>query len=340
MRRDGRRPIGFTLIETLVCISIIGLLTSLLLPAVQSAREAARRAKCANNLKQIGLRMHSYHAANNCFPHEINDYSHSNAGGAMMGGPQPCSALVRLLPFLEQRALFSSVNFDVEAYPVAGYPPNPANDTVFNTRLSVFLCPTDARGRATPHGNNYRGNFGVGPCFNTTAESPDSANGFFNFPMTLRASSFSDGLSHTVAYSERLIGSGGVQRGAGGVGSAERDFGDLSIESSAASRSPDYALEWCRVAAVTNFPDFTNAGYTWVLASRKTTIYCHAQEPNGPIPDAIASPATMGIATARSWHHGGVNALMGDGSTRFVPDGISRMVWRALGTRSGGELVE
>jgi len=219
--------------------------------------------------------------------------------------------------------------------------PHPSNLTVFDTSLSFYLCPSDGVEWSYAHVNNYRGNTGVGPGPNTTAETPDSGNGFFNLPVTLGASSFTDGLAHTVAYSERLRGSSGINDRGPGV--AERDFGNLgiAINPSPFERDADYALAWCSIAARVAFPFSKRAGYTWLISRRESTTYCHAQEPNGPIPDAIPGvPVAWGIATARSWHHGGVNALMADGSVRFVTDRISRRVWRALGTGNGGELVE
>jgi len=332
------RRSGFTLIEALVVVAILGILASMLLPAVQAARESARRAQCANNLKQIGIALHQYHANHASFPQEFNDLKRSGYPGPPAFSFHMTSALARLLPYLDQHPLFTSVNFEIEVWPEAIPPPQPPNRTAYETTLEVFLCPSDGSPFPPAHGNNYRGNFGVGPAFNQTAESPDSGNGFFTFPQILRASSFPDGLSHTAAFSERLRGTGEH----GGPGRPERDFGDLSIDRFAPNRDADSALAWCRVAAAQpDFPRYVEGGSTWLYSTRITTIYCHAQEPNGPIPDASPRPpGANGIATARSWHRGGVNVLMGDGSTRFVSDSITRPVWRALGTRNGRELVE
>jgi len=338
MIRQSRR--GYTLIELLVVISVLTILIGLLMPAVQEAREAARRIQCANNLRQIGLAFQSYHADFNSFPLEALAYRNARKPPPNLNRPATkfYSPQVRLLPYLDQFALFAAINMDLEPYPeIAWYPPQYANQTVYETAVAVFLCPSDG-GPGSEHGTNYRGNTGVGPGWWRSAETPDSANGFFRgFMGATSAARFPDGLAHTVAFSERLRGSGQSEQAV-----PERDFGDLWPYPYSVSRDADFALRWCRVASRTDFPAFSDAGFTWMWAGRRHTLYVHAQEPNGPIPDGLHPQyrPMRGITTARSWHRGGVNVVMGDGSTRFISDGIERSVWRALGTRNGGELVE
>ena len=147
--------------------------------------------------------------------------------------------------------------------------------------------------------------------------------------------SFPDGLAHTVAYSERLKGT------ANGVSVIPaRDLGNIIVAPYCTVRDADYALSCCRVAAASGFPAYRDAGFTWFFGDFECAAYCHAQEPNGRIPDAVSAGPWDGIVTARSFHPGGVNALMADGSVRFVKDSIARPVWRGLGTRNGDELVE
>jgi prepilin-type processing-associated H-X9-DG protein len=313
------------------------MLIGLLLPAVQSARKVARRAKCANNLKQIGLALHNYHAAHGCFPEKFTTFRHKVEPPSSVP-TQYFSAHVRLLPYLDQVVLYSAVNFEVEPWPVPMAVPHPSNATVYNMTLDGFICPSDPSWFPRSHGNNYRGNLGVGPAWGMSGEQVDSGNGFFTSPGYTRDSSFPDGMSHTVAFSERLRGTG-----VAGQGAPERDFGDLGPYPYAADRDADFALGWCRVAAQPGrFPMFIESGATWFLSDSMYTYYNHAQEPNGVIPDSLsyAYNPTWGISTARSWHRGGVNALMADGSNRFVSERIERRVWRALGTRNEGEMVE
>ncbi len=341
-RRPTGRPGGFTLIELLVVVALIATLIGLLLPAVQAAREAARRAQCGNNLKQIGLALHAYHAQYNAFPFQATFYDKEKVPSSPLCC-QECiwfyfSAQVRLTPFLDQAALFNSLNVDLELCQELGYDPQRANTTALNNRLAVLICPTDGVASSCDgYPTSYRGNVGVGPAVGTTSEATDSGNGFFPHQQRFNSSLVTDGLSNTVAFSERLVGTGGS-----GPSSPTRDFGDIGITPRGAALTADFALDVCRLAAASpGFPLTSRGGYRWYNANREDAYYTHAQEPNGLIPDALTRPPSeFGVATARSLHPGGVNALMGDGSTRFVVETIHRTVWRALGTRNGGELVE
>jgi len=327
---------AFTLIELMVVVSIIGLLISLTLPAVQSAREASRRAACANNLKQIGLALHAYAASHRCFPLNWGDpRTDPERGRPWVIGSRSYSALCRLLPHLERRPLYDSINFLVENFPAEGPAPYPQNVTAFGTSVSTYLCPSDGRSRSAPFGCSYRGNYGVGPHAATSRETQDSGNGFYTFPGVTGPQSFPDGLSHTVAYSERLLGSG-----PDGGSSTARDLGNILVADYCITRDADYALSCSKLAATRDFPARRDAGFTWSYGDFGCAAYCHAQEPNGPIPDAIAAGPWMGIVTARSAHAGGVESIMGDGSVRRIIASIARPVWRALGTRNGDELVE
>lgn len=334
---------GFTLVEALVVIAILGVLAGLLLPAVQAAREAARRAHCANNLRQIGLGLNAYLTAYGSFPMQValypRGYRPTPPPCLYLDTPEYYSAVVRMLPYLDQEVLFSSLNIAFEYCPdFAGRFPHPANTTALNVRLAVLMCPTDDGLAEAAYPTSYRGNVGVGPNWDVTAEAPDSGNGFFPWSVVGRPAAFPDGLSHTVAFSERLVGSG-----RSGDMMPERDFSDPRTAGAWTDRPADFALKACRAAAAEpDFPSFTRGGHDWFYAGRNHAYYTHAQEPNGTIPDGFTASAfpPEGLATARSLHSGGVNALMGDGSTRFVPETVARPVWRALGTRNGGEVVE
>ena len=318
--------------------SITGLLIGLVLPAVQSSREAARRSQCVNNLKQIGVALHNYQASYGTFPFNLGlPRVDPVRGRPFYIGIRRYSALTRLLPYVDQQPLFASINYNVENFAEddGSAFPFPQNVTAYETRLAVFLCPTDAAPGPTPYGCNYRGNHGIGPHYGTTNESYDSGNGFYSFPGVLGPYSFPDGMSHTVAYSERLRGTG---EGAGF--STARDFGAIGVMTYCTERDADYALQCCRLASANGFPAFRDAGFTWFFGDFDCAAYNHAQQPNGRIPDALLDGPWYGVATARALHAGGVNSLMADGAVRFVNETIDRRVWRSLGTRNGDELVE
>ena len=248
----------------------------------------------------------------------------------------------RLLPFLDQQPLYNATNFDRGTWPLDGYmtggqaggmEANLTNVTIYQTTLALFLCPSDG-GPFVRNGNNYRGNVGVGPSFDTWAETPDSGNGVFPEGRGVRISQLVDGLSHTVAFSERVRGSAGPST------DPERDiFKRYGIVNTA-----DQLLIACRIAARSSATGqgFTASGKWWFWTGRERTLYNHAQSPNGSIPDCSYGGMTpmIDMATARSRHPGAVNVMMADGSTRFVSSSINQDVWRGLGTRNGRELVD
>jgi len=341
--RPRKRRTGFTLIELLAVLGIISILIGLFLPAAQRAREAARRVRCQNNLRQIGLALHNYHQDYDSFPAALlNDHRRApNYKG--FHAPH-----ARLLPYLDQRALFDALNFQVSTNPpdhpnvVLGDGSTAAefnvlNETVWETGLAIFLCPSDS-GAFRQTGNNYRGNTGVGPFGATMAETPDSGNGLFPELSTVSAARVPDGLSHTAAFSERVRGSNRAPQL-----DPSRDMFQ-SLPTGVGIRRADDSLLACRIAARASSGPAGSAlmGRWWFWTGREHTLYNHTQTPNGRHPDCFHGMVTpaIGMSTARSQHPGGVHLLMGDGSVRFVEQSISQAVWRGLGTRNGGELVD
>ena len=334
--RSASIRFGFTLIELIVVVSIIGLLISLTLPAVQSSREAVRRSQCANNLRQIGLALHNYEAANKSFPLNWgNPRVDPTRNHPYYIGGRPYSALTRLLPYLDQQPVYASINFKVETYPISNETGLlfPQNVTAFRTNLAVFLCPSDGPSSPTSYRCNYRGNYGVGPSIGTTQETYDSGNGFYSFPGVLGSQSFPDGLSHTAAYSERLRGTG-----SGDILAPARDFGDILVMPYCITRDADTALDCCRLASTKGFPAYRMAGFAWFYGDFECTAYNHGRSLMAGSPTR-SWPVPGSALQRRSLHPGGVNCLMADGSTRFVKESIVRKFVR-LGTRNGDELVE
>ncbi len=345
MKIQRRRHRGFTLIELMVTIGIIAILAGLLLPAVQSARESARRSTCRNNLHQIGLALHTYHETFSCFPITVTavplpGYG-PNSTDLFYSGYY--STQTRLLPGLDQQNLFNAINFSAEAIPpvtIAYHSPtaaeqaqNAINATVSRTGMAVFLCPSDS-GPFRESGNNYRANVGVGVNPDVSALHPDSGNGLFSEIHATTAASVPDGLSHTAAFSERVQGSGPRPMS---------PFRDYWLIRTGFVGTADHLLTACQIAARPDYSDgFVFGGDGWFWAGRDRTLYNHAQVPNGSVPDCLAGAIMIppGMATAKSFHPGGVNTLMGDGSVRFVAGSIAQEIWRGFGTRNGGELVD
>lgn len=331
------RERGFTLIEMLVVIGIVAILAGLILPAVQAAREAGRRSRCAHNLRQLGIAIHNYESVYSAFPP-------SSTGRRALAYHGKYSVLVRLLPYLEHKALYDAVNFSVGTLPlemVGSSRTHPTslqllafNSTVVNTKLEVFICPSDDSNASTA-GCNYRGNTGVGPFFRGNVLHPDGGNGLFPDLGTVTPAYVPDGLSHTAAFSERVRGSDMASRP-----SPERDF-YVALGNMRAGTA-DRFVELCRLSAVAGASAFVAGGRWWFWSGRERTLYNHAQVPNGRIPDCLLPSfiTSYGMATVRSRHPGGANVLMGDGTVRFVSEGIALPVWRGLGTRNGGELVD
>lgn len=336
------RP-GFTLIEALVTMGILSLAAALILPAVQQAREAARRARCGNNLRQMGLALHAYHESNGCFPIICTSgYDYHEKHFTSVGF---FSIQTRLLPYLEARALYDGINFTVGAIPPKTYGVwlnrefralNAPNVTVSGISIATFVCPSDVVPPGVV-GSNYRANMGNGHWHLTTTEFPDSGNGIFEVLRVTSAARVPDGLSHTAAFSERLIGTGADGRT---PFDPRRDlYGAITWVYTA-----DQLLRSCQAATLARPLNrgYGLAGYWWFWFGLEQTAYTHTQAPNGPVPDCLMPGMVTppGMMTARGRHSQGVNLVMGDGSLRFMTSSIAQPVWRAFGSRNGGELID
>jgi prepilin-type N-terminal cleavage/methylation domain-containing protein/prepilin-type processing-associated H-X9-DG protein len=354
-----RRQSGFTLIELLVVIAIIAVLISLLLPAVQSAREAARRAQCINNLKQLGLAVHNYIQQNQVMPlQSMYPASADVSWGWSYGWP------LALLPNIEQSSMFNAFNFSAGFFGNAAGPgPTPGNTTVGYLQLATLICPSDnvKRRPASPWGTtNYVGNMG-GPGAMGAMTGTIVPNGAFisgwgdaaNFgPIGLEQ--IKDGTSNTAMFSERLVGINGSPPVRLASPDGKRGLFNTNIGGEWRS-GMDGAIRFvqgCRALPGDTVSIASDRnGYVWCASYPWHVVvndYNHYTPPNSvscqnPATEYFGSWLTFigpnGAAPPLSNHPGGVNMAFGDGSVRFVKDTIDLKTWWAIGTRDGGEVV-
>ncbi len=326
---------AFTLVELLVVIAIIGILIALLLPAVQAAREAARRMSCANNLKQIGLAMHNYAST---FREAL-----PNAGWSGSDYPNDYSPLAKLLPYAEQVNLQDLIDFSI-------YMGHPGRDDLpaalqpaAGTAVPMFLCPSDGEqplhdvtlpsGAVIPvAGTNYAMNQGSGldgafhPGFG-------ESDGLCWVDGNTRLASILDGTTNTLAFTESLRGPG---------------------DSPALTTTPDVQVYRGQTSAYATIADTADAGgLDAVLPSitgwdgNRLTYWLRGCTPSGPVMNGRLTPnheapdfvyRSAKVTAARSRHPGGVNACFTDGSVDFISETVERATWHALWTRAGGEV--
>lgn len=357
------RRAGFTLIELLVVIAIIAVLIALLLPAVQQAREAARRSQCKNNLKQIGLALSNYHDANKCFPMNIY-YSGLNVGG--WGGS--FSEKVFLLPFLDRQGEYNMTNFQDLPYAGAWWT-GTTNAAAQSIRLPVFNCPSQSY---TPNGGpngmfTYAVNIGVQGWYDGTPTGTNNPrlgrsgwngteghNGFGSFvqgtagiwwnsydtPNTY--GSLSDGASNIAAYSEFVCDGNGAPL----KFQLKQQVGDNNSGGASGAASPYNLRQLCNAMTTT-----TNVGWRGDAYAMNPGVtsggmggqsYSHTMAPNDNTCAYVNNSnwwAGDTLQAANSQHAGGVNLLLADGSTRFVNNNVDYATWLAIGTRNSNDKV-
>jgi prepilin-type N-terminal cleavage/methylation domain-containing protein/prepilin-type processing-associated H-X9-DG protein len=321
-----QRRRGFTLIELLVVIAIIAVLIALLLPAVQAARAAAQRIQCTNNLKQLGLAMHNYHDSLNTFTIGLMGFRSPTAvanGNIYLPAGTTASLARRtwawlILPYLEQTTLANAINYS-----------RPFNDHAQDTAVRIipatFLCPSDPNMAFVDVGSypvrkvNYMANWGNTQYFQDSQNNPLSTpfnateqvyflGAPFGIDKSYGVQTIIDGTSNTLLMSEVKVGlpNGNSQDHRGDV--FNDDYNGCMFNAYIPPNSP--------------FTDYASGG---------------CQYPYSTNPPCVSKTPTFNAA--RSYHAGGVNALMSDGSARFFKDSINVVTWRALSTTRGSEVT-
>jgi prepilin-type N-terminal cleavage/methylation domain-containing protein len=333
---------ALTLIELLVVIAIIGLLVTMLLPAIQSAREAGRRTSCQNNLRQIALAVQNYETAHGVYPPSAL----FAPGAAIATNNQSWSIHGRILPYLEEENAYKQVDLEV-----AWDNPINANSGVPTMRIPIYLCPSepndyvrvDASGRPLIYPHSYSFNFGTWKVWEPAKDI--GGDGSFYVNSRLRPAHFTDGLSRTLCVAEVKAFTSYFRNTsdpgptvpdvptaiAGFAGGAQFKLGPQTNDNTGHT-------EWCdgRVH---------HSGFTTVFTPNTVVPHLHSDgqsydvDFNSRQEGTSATQTTYAAVTSRSYHPLGVNIAVMDGSVHFVREEISVVVWRAGGSRAGGELV-
>ncbi len=332
------RRFGFTLVELLVVIAIIGILVALLLPAVQSAREAARRNSCVNNLQQLALALTNHESIAGNYPASFEIVP----GDTLKTNNGSWSIQARLLPFLEEGAAFATINFDLPWDKGENF-----TSGVPTMRVPMYLCPSEANdtvrtkdGLPKVYPHNYGGNFGRWLVYDPT-DSSNTGDGVFSVNTRLRAAQVQDGLSNTLAFAEVKAFTPYIRNTSDPGPAIPDESNQLPTDGSKKLGSDTNSN-----TGHTEWPDgrVHHSGFTTVFTPNTFVRFEDAGlvydiDVNTVKEGKSATQPSYAAITARSYHPSGVNTALLDGSVHFVADDIERVVWRAMSTRDGGEVV-
>ena len=335
---------AFTLVELLVVIAIIGILIALLLPAVQAAREAARRSQCTNNLKQLALAAHNYHDVHKCFPR----YNYVSTQGASAW--EGFSAHTMLLPFMEQQTVYDEVSVRMKNTPTPEDGWRIGHFTAIRrTRIPGFLCPSDSPKSGGDTGNcNYPVSVGTNTGWDgdPTSNVPPAlnmsrCNGVFPRAWgEARFADIKDGTTNTIMAAELRLGDhDGSAYKPGDVVRAQ-PLAVLAVHMPSEAQLAAYGVQ-CE-GGISNH--HSHAGRDWIAPMQAQTAFNTIAPPNWKFPTCQDCSGcgwmdSDGVFPARSYHPGGVNHALADGSVRFISETVDTKTYQFLGTRDGGETV-
>jgi len=334
-RNRADRKAGFTLIELLVVIAIIAILIALLLPAVQQAREAARRIQCKNNLKQVGLALHNYLDTYSSFPPAfVSDISTTNTPGGEW------SILARLMPYLEESNLYQQADLS-RSYE----DPSGVNDGIAIQRMKAYICPSEVNDRQRTSSSGVAEHYPITYGYNGgtwrvwTNATRQTGDGAFAPNSNFGTQHFTDGTSNTLGFSE--VKAFTPYNRDGDQGTAAIPSAPVDVEALIAGGGSNKA----------------NSGHTeWVDGRVHQTGFTTTLPPNSKVlvpggdrpeegdytscrEDKTCTTPTYAAVTSRSWHIGVVNSLLMDGSVRSISENIDLGTWRNLGQRNDGNVV-
>jgi prepilin-type N-terminal cleavage/methylation domain-containing protein/prepilin-type processing-associated H-X9-DG protein len=327
---------GFTLVELMAVIAIIGVLIALLLPAICSSREAARRSQCVNNLKQVGLAMHNYHSSWGGFPLSLLVTDAGNAKTRTDGW----GAFARIVPFIEAGPWYASANFSVSRE-------LPANSTAAAVQLSYYVCPSEVQRDPAKHPYGTSGviSYGLseGDWFVWGGLNGPESFALFGPNRSRAIDQVTDGTSNTILAAEvrTYFATYVCEKGLLRI-TDPKAMPDSNAEPYVVA--PEYVSGKCRLDRL-GHTDWSSGA---VVASGMTTAWLPNKSIVGTpsrkeevdlmgIPESAGGP-TFAAITARSYHPGGVNVLLADGAVRFIKNSIDGMLWRSIGTVNGGEV--
>ncbi len=338
MLKTHRR--GFTLIELLVVIAIIAVLIALLLPAVQQAREAARRTQCKNNLKQLGLALHNYHDTHKKFPQlTFGTEQAPGTGGGLWGSEwRGNSVHTMMLPYADQAPLYNQ--YDLNRFWDVNAAPN-TNRTLGRTKIQTFICPSDPQDVLSTEGGGNNYGISTGPNLGWEANL-SRGYGVTHRRRSLSMASITDGTSNTIAFGEIVKGDND-----NAVYSTKK--GDYARNQSVAALNPvkptAAQMETYGLATAAGGADHrSSAGHSWASPMMddtgiNTIVPPNWKYPNGHECGGCGQGDARGVWGSRSFHVGGSQHCLADGSVRFISENIDFNLYQSIGSADGGDVV-